>query len=154
VSSIPIGLKLFSPSLIPLTLVDLPGLVRNAIADSPVDIVAQIDRCVMEYIYRPNSIILAVSAGITDLANSDALLAASKVDPEGLRTIGVLTKVDIIDKGTEKDVLDILNNEQYKLKLGWIAVQNRSQQDIMANKPINKHLKDEMNFFAGHSFFK
>ena len=80
---------------------------------------------------------------------------ANKVDPNGYRTIGVLTKIDIIDKGTEKDIIKILNNEVYVLKLGWIAVQNRSQRDIETlNKPINKHLKDEIGFFAGHEYYK
>jgi dynamin 1-like protein len=51
-------------------------------------------------------------------------------------------------------VVTILNNEDYKLKLGWIAVQNRSQKDIDMNKSINKHLKDEMNYFIGHEFYK
>ena len=81
----------------------------------------------MEYIARPNSIILAVSAANADLATSDALDAARKVDPNGDRTVGVLTKIDIIDKGTEDVMLKILRNEDYPMKLGWIAVQNRSQ---------------------------
>jgi hypothetical protein len=76
------------------------------------------------------------------------------VDPNGDRTVGVLTKCDIVDKGTEQNVVAILNNEDYKLKLGWIAVQNRSQKDIDNNKPINKHLKDEMTYFIGHDFYK
>lgn len=126
VSSIPIGLRLYSPSMIPLTLVDLPGLVKNALPDQPPDIDVQIARCVNEYIARPNAIILAVSAANADLATSDALNAASRVDPNGDRTVGVLTKVDIIDKGTEPDIVKILNNEEYHLKLGWVAVQNRS----------------------------
>jgi len=69
---------------------------------------------------------LAVSAANADLATSDAISAAARVDPNGDRTVGVLTKVDIVDKGTEINVVKILNNEDYKLKLGWIAVQNRS----------------------------
>lgn len=154
VSSVPIGLRLYSPSMIPLTLVDLPGLVKNALPGQPPDIDVQIARCVMEYASRPNAIILAVSAANADLATSDALNMAAKVDPNGERTVGVLTKIDIVDKGTENDIIKIMNNEDYKLKLGWIAVQNRSQKDIDMQKSINKHLKDEMMFFAGHEFFK
>lgn len=154
ISSVPIGLRLYSPSVIPLTLVDLPGLVKNALPGQPPDIDVQIARCVMEYIKRPNAIILAVCAANADLATADALNAASKVDPNGDRTVGVLTKVDIIDKGTEENICKILNNEDYKLKLGWIAVQNRSQKDIDANKPINQHLKDELMFFNTHEYFK
>jgi replication fork clamp-binding protein CrfC len=154
VSSVPIGLRLYSPSFIPLTLVDLPGLVKNALPGQPPDIDVQIASCVNTYIARPNAIILAVSAANADLATSDAISAAARVDPNGDRTVGVLTKVDIVDKGTEVNVVKILNNEDYKLKLGWIAVQNRSQRDIDANKPINKHLKDEMNFFLTHEWYK
>lgn len=154
VSSVPIGLRLYSPYVIPLTLVDLPGLVKNALPGQPPDIDVQIASCVNVYISRPNAIILAVCAANADLATADALCAAQRVDPNGDRTVGVLTKVDIVDKGTENNVVAILNNEDYKLKLGWIAVQNRSQKDIDGNKPINKHLKDEMNFFMSHDFYK
>jgi hypothetical protein len=45
------------------------------------------------FISNPNSIILAVTGANTDLANSDALKMAREIDPEGRRTIGVLTKV-------------------------------------------------------------
>jgi replication fork clamp-binding protein CrfC len=80
ISPIPINLRLYSRSFIPLTLVDLPGLVRNALPNQPRDIVEQIQKCVMTYISKPNSIILAVSAANADLATSDALNAAAKVD--------------------------------------------------------------------------
>lgn len=76
----------------------------------------------MEYVKRDNAIILAVSAANADLATSDALNIANKVDPNGDRTVGVLTKVDIIDKGNEENICKILNNEEYHLKLGWVAV--------------------------------
>lgn len=70
---------------------------------------------------------MAVCAANSDLANAEALNAAKTVDPEGERTIGVLTKVDLMDEGTEEDIVKIVNNETpHKLKLGWIAVRNRS----------------------------
>lgn len=153
ISSIPIRLKLFSPTVVPLTLVDLPGLVKNAMPGQAADIDVQIKKCVYEYIEKPNSVILAVSAANTDLANSDAIQAATAVDPKGDRTVGVLTKIDIIDKGTETEILKILNNEVHFLKLGWIAVVNRSQKDIDSNKPITKHLADEQDFFRKHDYF-
>jgi len=126
VSTKPIGLRIYSPYVIPLTLVDLPGLVRNVVEGQDPHIIEQIEQCVNVYISRPNAIILAVCAANADLSTADALCAAQKVDPHGDRTVGVLTKVDIVDSGTENNVLAILNNEDYKLKLGWIAVQNRS----------------------------
>jgi dynamin 1-like protein len=66
------------------------------------------------YIQNPNSIILAVSSANTDLANSDALKLAREVDPEGERTVGVLTKLDIMDKGT--DAMDVLTGRVYPLR--------------------------------------
>lgn len=65
---------------------------------------------------------MAVCAANADLATADALCAANRVDPDGNRTVGVLTKVDIVDKGAENSIVKIMNNEDYKLKLGWVAV--------------------------------
>lgn len=61
---------------------------------------------------------------------------ARAVDPDGLRTIGVLTKIDIMDQGT--DCCEILNNQVVPLRRGYIAVINRSQKDIQDNLPIRK----------------
>jgi dynamin 1-like protein len=70
----------------------------------------------LKYITKPNAIILAVTAANQDLANSDGLKLAREVDPEGLRTIGVLTKIDLMDEGT--DVIDILAGRVIPLRLG------------------------------------
>lgn len=153
ISSLPIRLKLFSPTVVPLTLVDLPGLVKNPLPGQPADIDVQIKKCVYEYIEKKNAVILAVSAANADLATSDAIQAATQCDPKGDRTVGVLTKIDIIDKGTETTTLAILKNEVHYLKLGWIAIMNRSQKDIDGKKPIAKHLLDEENFFKSHEYF-
>ena len=71
---------------------------------------------ILKYITKPNAIILAVTAANSDLANSDGLKLAREVDPEGLRTIGVLTKIDLMDQGT--DVIDILAGRVIPLRLG------------------------------------
>ncbi|KAJ2461456.1 vacuolar protein sorting-associated protein 1, partial [Coemansia sp. RSA 2424] len=106
ISPVPINLRVFSPNVLTLTLVDLPGLTKVPVGDQPKDIERQIREMIMTYITKPNAIILAVTAANTDLANSDGLKLARDVDPDGTRTIGVLTKVDLMDKGT--DVIDIL----------------------------------------------
>ncbi|KAJ2389339.1 vacuolar protein sorting-associated protein 1, partial [Coemansia sp. RSA 2611] len=106
ISPIPINLRVFSPNVLTLTLVDLPGLTKVPVGDQPKDIERQIRDMIMTYITKPNAIILAVTAANTDLANSDGLKLAREMDPDGARTIGVLTKVDLMDKGT--DVIDIL----------------------------------------------
>jgi len=102
----------------------------------------------MRYISKPNAIILAVTAANTDLANSDGLKMARETDPEGTRTIGVLTKVDLMDQGT--DVVDILAGRVIPLKLGYVPVVNRGQRDIEANKTISSSLDNERKFFENH----
>lgn len=102
----------------------------------------------MRYISKPNAIILAVTAANTDLANSDGLKMARETDPEGTRTIGVLTKVDLMDQGT--DVVDILAGRVIPLKLGYVPVVNRGQRDIDASKSIASALDNERKFFEGH----
>ena len=96
ISPQPINLRVFSPHVVTLTLVDLPGLTKVPVGDQPKDIERQIRDMLLKYISRPSCVILAVTAANTDLANSDGLKMAREVDPEGTRTIGVLTKVDLM----------------------------------------------------------
>ena len=148
----PINLKIYSPHVLNLTLVDLPGLTKVPIGDQPVDIEKQTRTLISEYIAKPNSIILAVSPANVDLVNSEALKLARYVDPMGRRTIGVLTKLDLMDHGT--NALDILSGRVYPLKLGFIGVVNRSQQDIQTHKPMSESLKAEADFFRHHPAYR
>ncbi|KAH0432603.1 dynamin central region [Colletotrichum camelliae] len=148
----PINLKIYSPHVLNLTLVDLPGLTKVPIGDQPTDIEKQTRNLISEYIAKPNSIILAVSPANVDIVNSEALKLARHVDPLGRRTIGVLTKVDLMDHGT--NALDILSGRVYPLKLGFIGVVNRSQQDIQGNKPMEEALKAESDFFRHHPAYR
>jgi dynamin 1-like protein len=84
--------------------------------------------------------------------NSEALKLARHVDPLGRRTIGVLTKIDLMDHGT--NALDILSGRVYPLKLGFIGVVNRSQQDIQGNKSLAEALKSESDFFKHHPAYR
>ena len=96
ISPLPINLRIYSPNVLTLTLVDLPGLTKVPVGDQPRDIEKQIRDMLMKYISKPSCIILAVTPANTDLANSDGLKMAREVDPEGQRTIGVLTKIDLM----------------------------------------------------------
>lgn len=77
---------------------------------------------------------------------------ARHVDPVGRRTIGVLTKVDLMDHGT--NALDILSGRVYPLRLGFIGVVNRSQQDIVGNRPMEDALQGEVDFFKHHPAYR
>ncbi|EPQ27137.1 uncharacterized protein PFL1_05418 [Pseudozyma flocculosa PF-1] len=152
VSKLPIHLKIFSPNVLNLTLVDLPGLTKIPVGDQPSDIERQIRSLVTDYISKPNCIILAISPANVDLANSDSLKLARSVDPQGRRTIGVLTKLDLMDQGTH--ALDILTGRVYPLKLGFIGVVNRSQQDINGNVSMLVARRAEEEFFRSHPAYR
>jgi replication fork clamp-binding protein CrfC len=152
ISPAPINLRIYSPNVLTLTLVDLPGLTKVPVGDQPRDIERQIKDMVLKQISKPNAIILAVTAANVDLANSDGLKLAREVDPEGQRTIGVLTKIDLMDQGT--DVVDILAGRIIPLRLGYVPVVNRGQRDIENKKRIDVALKAEKEFFENHSSYR
>ncbi|CAI0469642.1 unnamed protein product [Linum tenue] len=133
ISTVPIHLSIFSPNVVNLTLVDLPGLTKVAVEGQPESIVQDIENMVRSYIEKPNCIILAISPANQDLATSDAIKISREVDPRGERTFGVLTKIDLMDQGT--NAVDILEGRSYKLQFPWIGVVNRSQADI--NKSVD-----------------
>lgn len=122
------------------------------VGDQPSDIERQIRSLVLDFISKPNCIILAISPANVDLANSDSLKLARSVDPQGRRTIGVLTKLDLMDAGT--NAVDILTGRVYPLKLGFTGVVLRSQQDINANKPLDEAIDAEVDFFRTHPAYR
>nr|CAG4638278.1 EOG090X01UE [Cyclestheria hislopi] len=106
----------------------------------------------LTYITKPNCLILAVSPANIDLATSDALKMAKEVDPAGLRTIGVITKLDLMDEGT--DAREVLENRLLPLRRGYVGVVNRSQKDIDGRKDIKAALAAERKFFLSHPSYR
>ncbi|KAM7472307.1 hypothetical protein LguiA_010490 [Lonicera macranthoides] len=146
ISSVPIYLSIYSPSVVNLTLIDLPGLTKVAVEGQPDSIVHDIENMVRSYIEKPNCIILAISPANQDLATSDAIKISREVDPRGERTFGVLTKIDLMDKGT--DAVDILEGKSYKLQFPWIGVVNRSQADINKSVDMIAARRREREYFS------
>uniref|UniRef100_A0A8B9PNG8 Dynamin-1-like protein n=1 Tax=Apteryx owenii TaxID=8824 RepID=A0A8B9PNG8_APTOW len=144
ISPEPIHLKIFSSNVVNLTLVDLPGMTKVPVGDQPKDIELQIRELILQFISNPNSIILAVTAANTDMATSEALKIAREVDPDGRRTLAVITKLDLMDAGT--DAMDVLMGRVIPVKLGIIGVVNRSQLDINNKKSVADSIRDEYGF--------
>ncbi|XP_027536407.1 dynamin-1-like protein isoform X6 [Neopelma chrysocephalum] len=144
ISPEPIHLKIFSANVVNLTLVDLPGMTKVPVGDQPKDIELQIRELILQFISNPNSIILAVTAANTDMATSEALKIAREVDPDGRRTLAVITKLDLMDAGT--DAMDVLMGRVIPVKLGIIGVVNRSQLDINNKKSVADSIRDEYGF--------
>ncbi|CAJ2648887.1 unnamed protein product [Trifolium pratense] len=151
VSDRQIRLKIVSPNVLDMTLVDLPGITKVPVGDQPSDIEARIRTMIMSYIKEPSCLILAVTPANSDLANSDALQMAGVADPDGNRTIGVITKLDIMDRGT--DARNLLLGKVIPLRLGYVGVVNRSQEDIQMNRSIKDALVAEEKFFRSRPVY-
>ncbi|XP_031479311.1 dynamin-related protein 3A-like isoform X4 [Nymphaea colorata] len=151
VSDKQIRLKVFSPNVLNITLVDLPGITKVPVGDQPTDIEARIRTMILSYIKHETCIILAVTPANSDLANSDALQMARIADPDGSRTIGVITKLDIMDRGT--DARNFLLGNVIPLRLGYVGVVNRSQEDIIYNRSIQEALANEEDFFRSRPVY-
>uniref|UniRef100_F6H3K1 Dynamin-related protein 3A n=1 Tax=Vitis vinifera TaxID=29760 RepID=F6H3K1_VITVI len=151
VSEKQIRLMISSPNVLNMTLIDLPGITKVPVGDQPTDIEARVKKMIMSHIKQENCIILAVTPANSDLANSDALQMARDADPAGTRTIGVITKLDIMDRGT--NACNFLLGNIVPLSLGYVGVVNRSQEDLNQNRSISEALAYEDQFFHDHPVY-
>lgn len=127
-------------------------MTKVPIGDQPSDIEHQIRSMILEFIEKETCLILAVTPANMDLANSESLKLAKEIDPQGRRTIGVITKLDLMDRGT--NAVDILENKFFPLQRGYVGVVNRSQKDIDDKLDMTSAAKDEMKFFTSSSAYR
>ncbi len=156
ISHRPIYLKIYSKNIPNLTLIDLPGLTMVAQTDKgqPKDIKDKIKQLVGNYINHSQTIILAVMPARTDIEADMALDLIKQYDPHGKRTIGILTKVDLMNENT--DVVDYLQNNVSKdlqLNYGYFAVRNRTPKEAKTFT-IKQAFQKEQEFFSNHPSYK
>ncbi|PFH58120.1 hypothetical protein XA68_14124 [Ophiocordyceps unilateralis] len=147
----PIHLTIYSPNVPDLSLIDLPGYIQVVGQDQPLQLKQKISELCDKYIQPPN-VILAISAADVDLANSTALRASRRVDPRGERTIGVVTKMDLVDPGKGAA---ILSGNQYPLRLGYVGVVSKAPQspglfNMGLSNPLSAVTKHENSFFSAY----
>ncbi|XP_047659235.1 interferon-induced GTP-binding protein Mx2-like [Tachysurus fulvidraco] len=148
-----ITLEITAPDVCDLTLIDLPGIARVPIKDQPEDIGHQIKKLILNYIEKDQTINLVVVPCNVDIATTEALKMAQEVDPEGKRTLAILTKPDLIDKGTEKNIMDIIRNQVIPLSKGYVIVKCRSQKQIDDKISLTEATRVEREFFKRHEYF-
>ncbi|XP_063812673.1 interferon-induced GTP-binding protein Mx1-like isoform X2 [Pseudophryne corroboree] len=153
ISSDLISLEVISPEVPDLTLIDLPGIARVAVGNQPKDIGDKIKRLIRKYIEKQETICLVVVPCNVDIATTEALDMAREVDPNGERTVGILTKPDLIDKGTEETIVNIVNNNIIHLKKGYMIVKCRGQQEIQEKLSLKEAIEKEKIFFEDHEYF-
>ncbi|NXM72084.1 MX protein, partial [Serilophus lunatus] len=148
-----ISLEIRSPDVPDLTLIDLPGIARVAVGDQPKDIGEQIKILLKRIIGCKETINLVVVPCNVDIATTEALKMAQEVDPSGERTLGILTKPDLVDRGTEESIIKIMRNRVIPLKKGYMIVKCRGQQDIHNKLTLASAIQQERNFFESHRHF-
>lgn len=151
VSDDPIQLRICSPNVPDLSLIDLPGYIQVASHDQPPELKQKISDLCDKYIQPPN-VILAISAADVDLANSTSLRASRRVDPRGERTIGVITKMDLVDPDRG---VTMLSDKKYPLRLGYVGVVSRIPQTTAlfsrgSGNVTGAILKNENAYFSAH----
>ena len=155
ITNLPINLRIFSPHIPNLSLIDLPGLTMVACTDKgqPKDIKDKIKSLIGSYISNKNSIILSVMAARTDIEADIGLDLIKEYDPCFQRTIGVLTKIDLMNEGT--DITHLLSNKISKdlqLKYGYFAIKNRNKLESETLNVI-EGIKSEQTFFENHNIY-
>ncbi|XP_028302205.1 interferon-induced GTP-binding protein Mx-like isoform X3 [Gouania willdenowi] len=148
-----ISLEIASPDVPDLTLIDLPGIARVAMKGQPENIGYQIKRLIEKFITKQETISLVVVQCNVDIATTEALKMAQVVDPDGERTLGILTKPDLVDKGTEETVIEIVHNEIINLKKGYMIVKCRGQKEIAEKVSLSEAIQREKDFFERHANF-
>uniref|UniRef100_A0A4W5R2P9 Interferon-induced GTP-binding protein Mx n=1 Tax=Hucho hucho TaxID=62062 RepID=A0A4W5R2P9_9TELE len=149
-----ITLKITSSTVCDLSLIDLPGITRVAVKGQPDDIGAHIKNLILKFIKNKRTIILVVVPCNVDIATTEALKMAQEMDPEGTRTLAILTKPDLIDPGAEKNVLEIVHNRVIFLNMGYVIVKCRGQKQIDENMSITHAIEEELEFFRNHEHFR
>ncbi|KAM4613323.1 interferon-induced GTP-binding protein Mx3-like isoform 1-T2 [Polymixia lowei] len=148
-----ISLEIASPDVPDLTLIDLPGIARVAVKGQPENIGEQIKRLIHKFITKQETISLVVVPCNVDIATTEALKMAREEDPDGKRTLGILTKPDLVDKGTEETVVQTIHNEVIHLKKGYMIVKCRGQQEILDQVSLKEATEREKAFFEEHTHF-
>lgn len=147
-----LSIEICGPNRPQLTLVDIPGLIQastKGVSETDVDLVAAITD---HYIKQPRTICLAVISATHDAANQPILQKVRKFDPQGDRTLGVITKPDRLSagSGSESKFLELARNEDVFFKLGWHVIKNRKFEET--NFSIDERNASEKLFFIKSNF--
>ncbi|KAI9653955.1 MAG: hypothetical protein M1831_005640 [Alyxoria varia] len=142
-------IELSGPAHAHLSIVDVPGLFHNPTPFQTEDDKIIIRNLIKAYIEDTRTVIMAVMDAKSNLANQEVFKLARDADPEGQRTVGIITKCDAVQEGDEANVMNIAENNVERLRHGWFAVRNRSTREIKDGVTIAQRHEKEKVFFSG-----
>ncbi|KAK4998245.1 hypothetical protein LTR66_002487 [Elasticomyces elasticus] len=141
-------IEVSGPTGLHLTVVDLPGLISVANEEQTEDDVGMVQKLVDTYITNPRTIILAVVPAKNDIANQGIIQKSRRVDKAGQRTVGIITKPDLMNAGTEKRIALLAKNQDTtKLKLGYFLVKTPTPTEIAAGVTEVQRQRNEKRYF-------
>lgn len=124
-------LEISGPGQEHLSVIDIPGIFKSTTDGVTTKADIQLVRNMVKgYMDNPRSVMLAVVPANTDLATQEILELAADADVHGDRTLGVLTKPDLVDKGAESGVVDLVEGRTRPMKLGWHIIRNPGQKEL------------------------
>lgn len=138
-------IEVTGPTGLYLSIVDLPGLIGGSEDDEAVELVG---RVVDSYLKEPRTIILAVLPAESDIETQPIIRRARLFDKTGQRTIGIITKVDLINRGTENRIAALLRNQgPIKMELGYFLMRNPSPDQLSTGVTTEQRHKKEQEHF-------
>jgi len=143
-----LSIEIAGPGRPHLTLVDLPGLIHSENKHQSTEDVELIKGLVNDYIKEKRTIVMAVVSAKNDYANQIILKKCRDVDPKGHRTIGIITKPDFLEAGSENEAswIELAQNKDIFFELGWHMLKNRSDKEI--NTSFAERNAAEASFFG------
>lgn len=130
-----------------LSVIDLPGIFKKTTPGlTTKSDMAMVKKMVSGYMKNPRAAILTVVPANVDIATQEIIEIAEEHDTERQRTLGVLTKPDLVDRGAEQHVIDLIEGKSHQLGLGWCIVRNLSHNELLNSTSDRGELEE--------SFFK
>lgn len=145
-----LSITLNGPEYIGLTIIDLPGIIRTTRQNQSRELVTKVRNIVNKYLQEERTIILAIIPANVDVSTIEILDNANQVDSDGIRTIGVITKPDLVDKGGEHEIIELVHNKIKPLNLGYKIVCNPGQNDLNNSISLDEAKYNEKIFFESY----
>ncbi|KAK6810758.1 hypothetical protein RU639_013520 [Aspergillus parasiticus] len=124
-------LEICGPNEDHLSVIDVPGIFRITTPGlTTKDDKIMVRDIVHGYMRNPRSIMLTVVPANVDIATQEIIEMARELDQDGERTLGVITKPDLVDKGAEAKIIDLIEGKEMHMKLGWVILRNLGQKEL------------------------
>lgn len=143
-------LEISGPGQEHLSVIDVPGIFQSTTEGLTTKADIQlVKNMVVGYMKNPRSVMLAVVPANVDMATQGVLELATGFDADGDRTLGVLTKPDLVDEGAESSVVDFVEGRTRQMKLGWHIIRSPGQKELQDSTLDRSDL--EANFFCSEA---